>query len=83
MMIVSQHYIILNIFKNISLCITVTVQYENIVVRGDESAGTLTFALVTSRPADVSFTVQVCTRELNNTGFGLGVGYNSNGFATG
>ena len=44
-----------------------TVQYESIVVSGDESAGRLTFALVTSEPAVEPFTVQVCTRELNET----------------
>ena len=48
--------------------ILVTVQYETIVVRGDESAGRLTFVLVTSEPAEEPFTAQVCTRELNETG---------------
>ena len=47
-----------------------TVQYENIVVRGDESGGRLTFILVTSEPAEEPFTVQVCTRELNEIGGG-------------
>ena len=51
----------------INLIITVTVQYESIVVRGDESTGRLTFVLVTSEPAEEPFTVQVCTRELNET----------------
>ena len=49
---------------------TVTVRYENIVVRGDESAGRLTFVLVTSELAEEPFTVQVCTTELNETGDG-------------
>ena len=44
-----------------------TVQYESIVVSGDESAGRLTFALVTSEPAVEPFTVQVLTMELNET----------------
>ena len=47
-----------------------TVQYESIVVRSDESAGRLMFALVISEPAVEPFTVQVCTRELNETGGG-------------
>ena len=45
----------------------VTVQYENIEVRGNESAGRLTFILVASEPAEEPFTVQVCTMELSNT----------------
>ena len=45
-----------------------------------ESAGRLIFALVTSEPAAESFTVQVCTRELNDT---LATGPESDGFATG
>ena len=46
----------------------VTIEYENIVVRGAESAGRVTFALVTSEHAEEPFTVQVCTKELNETG---------------
>ena len=57
----------------------VTVQYENTVVRGDEPAGRLMFVLVTSKPAEEPFTVQVCTMELNETD-GLSV---SDGSATG
>ena len=57
-----------------------TVRYEDIVIRGDESIGTLIFTLVTSEPATESFTVQVCTRELNDI---LGAGPASDGFATG
>jgi len=34
------------------------------VVRDDESAGSLKFILVTNRPADESFTVQVCTGDI-------------------
>ena len=58
----------------------VTVRYEEIVVRGDESSGVLIFTLVTNEPAMETFTVQVCTRELNDT---LGGGPASDGFATG
>ena len=57
-----------------------TIRYENIVVTDVESAGRLVFALVTSEPAAESFTVQVCTRELNDT---LATGPESDGFATG
>ena len=55
-----------------SVCtlVLVTVWYENIVVRGDESAGRLTIVLVTSEPAEEPFTVQVCTMEFNETGGG-------------
>lgn len=49
------------------------------MVRGDESSGELIFTLVTSAPAMESFTVQVCTTELNDTGGGPA----SEGFATG
>ena len=66
----------------INLIILVTVQYENIVVRGDESAGRLTFALVTSEPAEEPFTVQVCTEELNGMGFGSGAVSDADGSAT-
>ena len=48
----------------------VTVQYENIVVRDDESAGRLTFALVTSKSAEEPFTVRVCKRKLKETSGG-------------
>ena len=37
------------------------------MVSDDESAGRLTFDLVTNEPAEEPFTVQVCTRELNET----------------
>ena len=49
-----------------------TVQYENIVVRDDESAGrlVLTFVLVTSKSAEEPFTVRVCTREHKETSGG-------------
>ena len=57
-----------------------TVQYGEIVVRGDESIGTLVFTLIMNEPATESFTVQVCTRELNDT---LGARPASDGFATG
>ena len=55
---------------SVCILILVTVRYENIVVRGDESAGRLTFVLVTSEPAVDPFTVQVRTTELNETGGG-------------
>jgi len=35
------------------------------VVRDDESAGSLTFILEADRPADLSFTVQVCTEDVD------------------
>ena len=41
-----------------------TVRISTTVVRNDESAGSLTFILETNRPADVSFTVQVCTEDI-------------------
>ena len=34
------------------------------MVRDAESAGSLKFVVVTNRPADVSFTVQVCTEDI-------------------
>ena len=34
------------------------------MVRDAESAGSLKFVLVTNRPTDVSFTVQVCTEDI-------------------
>ena len=58
----------------------VSVRFENIVVKGDESAGMLIFALVTSEPAAESFTVQVCMRDLNSS---LATDPESDGFATG
>lgn len=48
----------------------VIIEYENIVVKGDESAGGLKFVLLASEPADEPFTVRVCTRELNETSGG-------------
>ena len=50
------------------------------MVRGNESIGRLVFTLVTSQSATESFTIQVCTRELNDT---LGAKPASDGFATG
>jgi len=41
----------------------VTVRFNTTVVRDDESASSLTFILVTNKPADVSFNVQVCTED--------------------
>ena len=38
------------------------------MVRGAESVGRVTFALVTSEHTKEPFTVQVCTKELNETG---------------
>ena len=58
-----------------------TVQFESIVVRNDESAGTLIFTLIASRPAD--FTVQVSTRQLDEPEFGSGSGVADLEFATG
>ena len=60
-----------------------TVQFESIVVRDNESAGTLIFTLVTNRPADESFTVQVSTRQLDEAEFGSGSGVADLVFATG
>ena len=57
-----------------TLYIILTVQFESIEVRGDESAGTLIFTLVTDKPADNTFTVQVSTRQLNETGVGIATG---------
>ena len=42
-----------------------TVKFSTTSVRDDESAGNLTFIVETNRPADVSFTVQVCTEDVN------------------
>ena len=44
---------------------TVIVSFNTTMVRDDESAVSLTFILVTNRPADVSFTVQVCTEDID------------------
>jgi len=44
---------------------TVTARFNTTIIRDDESAGSLTFILVTNRPADVSFTVQVCTEDID------------------
>ena len=60
-----------------------TVEFESIEVRGDESAGTLVFTLVTNKPADNTFTVQVSTRELDEPEFGSGSGVADLEFATG
>ena len=48
----------------------VTVEHENTKVKGDESAGrlALVFRLVASELPEEPFTVQVCLRELNETG---------------
>ena len=55
-----------------------TVRISTTVVRNDESAGSLTFILETDRPADVSFTVQVCTEDIDGvtreSGFELELG---------
>jgi len=48
--------------RNLSV---VNVSFNSTVVRDDESAGSLTFILVTNRPANVSFTVQVCTEDVD------------------
>ena len=42
-----------------------TVRFNTTLVRNDESAGILTFILVTNRPVDVPFTVQVSTEDLS------------------
>jgi len=42
----------------------VIVRFNTTLVRDDESAGSLTFVLVTNRPADEPFTVQVSTEDL-------------------
>ena len=49
----------------VSFYTVVTVNFNTTMVRDDESAGSLTFILVTNRPADVSFTVQVCTEDID------------------
>ena len=59
-----------------------TVEFESIEVRDDESAGTLIFTLVTNKPADNTFTVQVSTRELDEP-IGSGSGVADLEFATG
>ena len=42
-----------------------TVRFNTTLVRDDESAGSLKFILVTNRPADEPFTVQVSTEDLS------------------
>jgi len=54
--------------------LTVTVRFSTTVVRDDESAESLTFILVTNRPADTPFTVQVCTEDTNDTASGMATG---------
>jgi len=57
----------------------VTVHFNTTVVRDDESAGSLTFILVTNRPANKSFTVQVCTEEIDqesDLGIATGIFWN-------
>jgi len=54
----------------------VTVRFNTTLVRDDESAGSLTFMLVTNIPADVSFTVQVCTQNIDPGDFELATGNN-------
>ena len=55
------------------LFITVTVSFNTTMVRDDESAGSLTFIIVTNRAADAPFTVQVCTEDIDDTGSGSGL----------
>jgi len=57
----------------------VTVSFNTTIVRDDESAGSLTFMLVTNRPADESFTVQVCTRDIDDVELGSGFELESSG----
>jgi len=52
----------------------VTVRFNTTLVRDDESAGSLTFILVTNRPADESFTVQVFTQDIDPDAFELATG---------
>jgi len=52
----------------------VTVRFNTTIVRDDESAGSLTFILVTDRPADESFTVQVFTQDIDQEAFELATG---------
>jgi len=54
----------------------VTVRFNTTIVRDDESAGSLTFILVTNRPADELFAVQVCTEDIDPGAFGLATGNN-------
>ena len=58
-----------------------TVQFESIIVRDDESAGTLIFTLNASRPAD--FIVQVSTRQLDEAGVGSSARADFDEFSTG
>ena len=54
---------------------TVIVSFNTTMVRDDESAVSLTFILVTNRPADVSFIVQVCTEDIDlGPDFGVATG---------
>ena len=39
------------------------VRFNSTIIRDYESAGSLTFIVQTDRPADVSFTVPVCTED--------------------
>ena len=54
---------------------TVIVSFNTTMVRDDESAVSLRFILVTNRPANVPFTVQVCTEEIDlGPDFGVATG---------
>ena len=44
------------------------------MVRDDESAGSLTFFIETNRPANVPFTVQVCTEDIDLPDLGMATG---------
>ena len=63
-------------YKTVTSFYIVTVRFNTTLVRDDESAGSLTFILVTDRPADVSFTVQVSTEDIDPGAFGLATGNN-------
>ena len=55
-----------------------TVRFNTTVVRDGESSGSLTFIVVTNRPADVSFTVQVCTENIDlGSDLGMATGNHS------
>jgi len=57
----------------------VTVRFNTTIVRDDESAGSLTFILETNRPADESFTVQVCTEDIDmEPDLGMATGNHNN-----
>ena len=59
---------------DLCLNIIVTVSFNTTVVRDDESAGSLTFIIVTNRSVDTPFTVQVCTEDIDGVDdMGLGV----------